>query len=74
MRPVPVMAALLVMASFAMSQPADSGKELFDRCCGGCHSLDQPMEGPRLRGVYGRPAASTLDFEYSHEFPRPEPR
>jgi len=65
MRPVLVMAVLLIVASFAMSQPADTGEELFDRRCGGCHSLDRPMEGPRLRGVYGRPAASTQDFEYS---------
>ena len=41
------------------------GKDLFQRRCGGCHSLDRPMEGPRLRGVYGRRAGSTQDFRYS---------
>jgi len=27
--------------------------------------LDRPMEGPRLRGVYGRRAGSTTGFQYS---------
>jgi cytochrome c len=65
MRPILVLNVLVLVASFALSQPLDTGKELFDRRCGGCHSLDRPMEGPRLRGVYGRQAASTRDFEYS---------
>ncbi len=54
-------------ASFATPQADDEakGKELFQRRCGGCHSLDRPMEGPRLRGVYGRRSGSTPDFQYS---------
>ena len=58
---------LLAAASFAMQQPGDEGKgkDVFQRRCGGCHSLDRPMEGPRLRGVYGRRAGSTQDFQYS---------
>jgi cytochrome c len=50
-----------------MQQPGDAvkGKDVFQRRCGGCHSLDRPMEGPRLRGVYGRRAGSTPDFQYS---------
>ena len=43
----------------------ESGADLFQRRCGGCHSLDRVMEGPRLRGVYGRRAGSTKDFGYS---------
>jgi cytochrome c len=42
-----------------------SGKELFEKRCGGCHALDRDKEGPRLGGVYGRPAASVTSFEYS---------
>jgi cytochrome c len=59
--------ALLAAASFAMQQSGDEvkGKDVFQRRCGGCHSLDRPMEGPRLRGVYGRRAGSTQDFQYS---------
>jgi len=38
---------------------------LFGRRCSGCHALDLNKEGPRLRGVYGRQAASAPDFVYS---------
>ena len=41
------------------------GKELFDKRCGGCHSLDSDKEGPRLRGVYGRPVGTVSTFKYS---------
>jgi cytochrome c len=44
---------------------AQPGKELFERRCSGCHSLDNDKEGPRLRGVYGRPAGALKGFEYS---------
>jgi cytochrome c len=44
---------------------AASGKDLFDKRCGGCHSLDADKEGPRLRGVYGRAAGSVPSFPYS---------
>ena len=62
-----VSCAVLAAASFGMQQPGDGvkGKDVFQRRCGGCHSLDRPMEGPRLRGVYGRRAGSTPDFQYS---------
>ena len=66
-----VVAALAVaMAGFSPSlsgQPAApvSGKELFGKRCGGCHALDRDKEGPRLGGVYGRPAGSIPSFQYS---------
>src|ERR1700741_3486715 len=41
------------------------GKDLFEKRCGGCHSLDTDKEGPRLRNVYGRKAGSILGFKYS---------
>jgi cytochrome c len=58
---------LLAAASFAMPQGGDAakGKEVFQRRCGGCHSLDRSMEGPRLRGVFGRRSGSAPDFQYS---------
>ena len=49
----------------ALSAPEEHGKELFERRCSGCHSPDLNKEGPRLRGVYGRPAASLPGFSYS---------
>jgi len=44
---------------------AEHGKLLFEKRCAGCHSLDQNREGPRLRNVYGRQAASVPTFKYS---------
>ena len=41
------------------------GKTLFEKRCGGCHSLDADKEGPRLRNVYGRKAGSVPSFRYS---------
>jgi cytochrome c len=61
-----VVAVLLAVAPLAISQPeVENGKELFARRCGGCHSLDHPIEGPPLRNVYGRRAGSWPDFRYS---------
>jgi cytochrome c len=64
---VVLFSVILAAASLATPQPGDEvkGKEVFQRRCGGCHSPDHPMEGPRLRGVYGRRAGSTQDFLYS---------
>jgi cytochrome c len=44
---------------------AQPGKELFERRCSGCHSLDKNKEGPLLRAVYGRAAGTAPGFEYS---------
>jgi cytochrome c len=41
------------------------GKDLFERRCTGCHALDHEKTGPRLRGVFGRPAGSVPSFPYS---------
>jgi cytochrome c len=49
----------------AFSTPEDRGKELFIRRCSGCHAPDLNKEGPRLRGVFGRKAASVPGFDYS---------
>jgi cytochrome c len=51
--------------TLSMGQPAPHGKELFERRCGGCHSLDRDKEGPRLGGVYGRAAGTVRSFQYS---------
>jgi cytochrome c len=64
---VVVSCVLLAAASSAMPQAGDGvkGKEVFQRRCGGCHSLDRSMEGPRLRGVYGRQSGAAPGFQYS---------
>ncbi len=52
-------------ASQAAGQRGQDGKSLFEKRCSGCHALDADHEGPRLRGVFGRPAAKVKTFQYS---------
>jgi cytochrome c len=49
----------------AFNTQEEHGKDLFVRRCSGCHAPDLNKEGPRLRGVYGRKAASVPGFAYS---------
>jgi cytochrome c len=62
-------ALLAAIVSLAQTAPPDgakdSGKDLFDRRCAGCHAVDRDKEGPRLQGVYGRTAGSVDSFQYS---------
>jgi cytochrome c len=62
-----IFAALLAVCTLSTSsaQTAADGKELFEKRCGGCHSLDKDKEGPHLRGVYGRTAGTVSSFAYS---------
>lgn len=57
-------AVFAVLVVTARPQSA-GGKELFEKRCSGCHSLDHDKEGPRLGGVYGRTAGSVGSFNYS---------
>ncbi|WP_213805893.1 heme-binding domain-containing protein [Granulicella sp. dw_53] len=52
-------------ASVTTEGDAARGKDVFERRCTGCHSLDQNREGPRLNGVFGRVSGSVSDFGYS---------
>jgi cytochrome c len=47
---------------------AERGKQLFEKRCGGCHSMERDKEGPRLANVYGRKAGSVSTFRYSEAF------
>ncbi len=66
---VAVVSLLLAFVVFpAISEAngdADRGKQLFEKRCTGCHSLDRNKEGPRLAGVFGRQAGTAPDFDYS---------
>jgi cytochrome c len=59
------------LAAFIASQVGpllaqnNPGKQVFEKRCTGCHALDNEKAGPRLRGVYGRSAASVASFPYS---------
>jgi cytochrome c len=73
--PVSILSGVLAASgvSAATSQPplpqqgedAAAGRQLFERRCTGCHSLDQDKEGPRLRTVFGRKAGTVPSFAYS---------
>jgi cytochrome c len=54
-----------VSVSAANAGDPGRGKDLFEKRCGGCHSLDVDKEGPRLRNVYGRKAGNIPSFKYS---------
>jgi len=60
-----VVALWTVQPSQAAGQSGQDGKSLFEKRCSGCHALDADHEGPRLRGVFGRPAAKVKTFKYS---------
>ena len=61
-----ILAAVILFPRVSRAEAdADHGKELFEKRCTGCHSLDQDKEGPRLRGVYGRKAGKVPGFTYS---------
>jgi cytochrome c len=44
---------------------AGRGQIAFGKRCTGCHALDTDRDGPRLRGVYGKKAATNSGFAYS---------
>ncbi len=60
-----VLALWTVQPSQAAGQGGQDGKSLFEKRCSGCHALDADHEGPRLRGVFGRPAGKVATFKYS---------
>ena len=57
--------AVFTSIGAALSVQEKRGEDLFLRRCSGCNAPDLNKEGPRLRGVYGRKAASVPDFLYS---------
>ncbi len=66
---IPLALLLLALVVFPKisraADEADQGKQLFEKRCTGCHSLDRNKEGPNLSGVYGRQAGTAPDFNYS---------
>jgi cytochrome c len=59
-----------VQTSQAAGQGGQDGKSMFEKRCSGCHALDADHEGPRLRGVFGRPAGKVTTFKYSEALQR----
>jgi len=57
--------ALLLAFASTDQEAAQKGKAVFERRCSGCHAADINKEGPHLRGVFGRKAASVPGYTYS---------
>lgn len=51
--------------AMASAPQTEGGDVLFQKRCGGCHSIDQDKEGPRLHHIYGSKAGSVASFKYS---------
>ncbi len=66
---IPLALLLLALVVFPRisraAEEAEQGKQLFEKRCTGCHSLDRNKEGPNLTGVYGRQAGTAPGFNYS---------
>jgi len=59
---------LILMAGFEFTSAEAvpiRGKQLFEKRCTGCHSLDRNKEGPSLGNVFGRASGTAPDFNYS---------
>jgi cytochrome c len=66
MRKAVLLMAALVVVLVAADPPSTSrGREIYEKRCTGCHSLDTLKVGPALRGVYGRRSGADSRFPYS---------
>lgn len=48
----------------------ERGRQVYGRRCSGCHSMVLNRSGPRHLRVFGMPAASAPDYEYSEALRR----
>jgi cytochrome c len=66
--PAIVAGVLALSGSVALAQgDAENGEKVFNKCKA-CHAVDEPENkiGPHLVGIFGRPAGSVEDFNYSN--------
>jgi cytochrome c2 len=65
----PLLASLFVglVGETASAADAEKGKEIYDRRCQICHSMDSGVNklGPSLAGVFGKKAGSVSGYSYS---------
>ena len=57
----------------AETEISTRGRDLFDKRCTGCHSLDSIKVGPPLRGTFGHRAATDPKFPYSDALKKTAP-
>ncbi|MBW6393326.1 c-type cytochrome [Billgrantia antri] len=62
-----VLATLLLAPLTVLADEFAEGERSFRAQCVGCHSIDpgRHLAGPSLHGLFGRPAGSLEDFDYS---------
>jgi cytochrome c len=61
-----ILAVALLASNVCIAQsksPSERGKTLFRASCGACHSVTCNRQGPKLEGLFGRPAGSVSDFQ-----------
>jgi len=59
-----IVAALMASPASAETGDVSRGAAVYQKCKS-CHVLDMNRLGPKHRGVFGRPAGSLSDFDYS---------
>ena len=62
--PLTLLFMLAIPCACAAADPM-RGEQLYESRCIGCHSFDDNRIGPMHREVYGRPAGSVKNFDYS---------
>ncbi len=68
------LATLLLAPPAALADEHAEGERLFRAQCVGCHSIEpgRHLAGPSLHEVFGRPAGSIAEFDYSPALERAE--
>ena len=63
---LPIVLLITIPAALPSSADVENGKAAFEKCAA-CHALDveTKMDGPNLKGVFGRKAGSRDDYRYS---------
>jgi cytochrome c len=62
---LPVALAVLASAEVAAAADLAKGEAVYEDRCSLCHPADGPGQGPSLKGVVGRKAASVPGFAYT---------
>lgn len=66
----PIEAQFIPASALLSTRAVMSGKQLYTRRCGACHSVDQNRVGPRHRGLFGRKAGTVPDYRYTKALKR----
>ena len=64
--PMPMLLVAFLVSSICNAQSKstpDRGQVSFRANCGACHSVTCNRQGPKLEGLFGRPAGSISDFQ-----------